>query len=1063
MSVQTGADLPLDVFGGLLTEVGPSNMPAGGSPANLNVEFLPGLVRTRGGAQVENSYTAIPGGPWQVRYTKSYGQVPEVQSQISLLVNPTHNTSGAMASTTSNQIGSVYGYGSQLPWAPYAQNPGWAGPLAFSSTQFGREYIGISEGRYGYDIPRQWDGTNYDRVSQCGPGQAPTVTDSTATIAIEASAAGLIQFKPSITLIYQIDNTVYVYFNNTNQALYNAAAFLGAADIAISGTGISAYNGTFGIASYLVSPAGVLQGFTYLIPTTGGGTATTGTVATPLTQVNLATAPPYPPIVGQNLTIQSAGVTTYDGTWAITATPTPANGMPANQLYVVVGQTNLAASGGGTVLTPGNIVAGLHQVSVVFITRQGYKTRPAPPSSWISGGGVPAVASGIPTGPANVVARLLIFTPYLTPPAITGTFYSIQQTTSLTSTVMLIPDNTTTSLTVNFSDSDLLAGFNAQYLFTLRELGECAGCFPYAGRMFYWGELNTMQDFLNIEFNGGWNGNTPLGWVNGVFTDGTKVANGGVWGDAYNIANSGTGSDVTGLIFQSAYQNWLGTPLLTGATQYGVRLTAKATTPSTVVVAILPNGSGAGLGSPLATAIFTVTPINGVATYYTQIMDFSALMPAVIPAGALLAVYMPNGPNAQNVTIDRVNPFPSKQPITYTGAWVSYVNDPESIDGVTGLFQPIYTNGQAIRTMYVLRDSLYIVCDRSTFVTKDVPGSEPASWTDDPVSATVGCTGPNAATSGEDWEVKVNRYGLYIYLGHEPQKISQEIQSLWNKPGGPSTQINWAYGYKIWTSVDLLNKRVYIGAPTGTNTECDTMYVMDYNTLDTSAMIAEYPTLRFSAYTGRRVILEQGRKWTQWKFQYLPVSTFVPTPLETHDLHPPVVGQMPIPCGAFVEMSDGTAEFVFGGGNTSSTYAIDTTQRGNDNGFGFVSSYTSHFFPTQDEEQTAQPESGPMRAHMHLFSFLRQFVRGSGTLLIRRFSNTLDPNPPQNPPKSLVVQLKLNPVFDVESDFDADVSERWALQWSTSGEAVGEWWQMERTTRVVEQSPNEMVRGSNIQ
>ncbi len=51
-----------------------------------------------------------------------------------------------------------------------------------------------------------------------------------------------------------------------------------------------------------------------------------------------------------------------------------------------------------------------------------------------------------------MIGRLLIFTPYLTPPATTGTFYSIRQTDSAISTVMQINDNTTTSLSVNFTN-----------------------------------------------------------------------------------------------------------------------------------------------------------------------------------------------------------------------------------------------------------------------------------------------------------------------------------------------------------------------------------------------------------------------------------------------------------------------------------------------------------------------------------------------------------------------------------------------------------------------------------
>ena len=234
----------------------------------------------------------------------------------------------------------------------------------------------------------------------------------------------------------------------------------------------------------------------------------------------------------------------------------------------------------------------------------------------------------------------------------------------------------------------------------------------------------------------------------------------------------------------------------------------------------------------------------------------------------------------------------------------------------------------------------------------------------DPVSSTIGTTNPNGVAAGEDWEVKVNRYGLYIYLGREPEKLSQEIQTLWNKSGSAS-QMNWTYGYKIWATVDLQNKRIYIGAPINGATECNTLFVMDYNTLDTSEMIAQYPTLRFSPYSGRRVILEQGRKWTQWQF------------------NAPGGGLLPLPCGAFIEKSDGTAEFVLGGGADNNVYFIDPTNRGNDNGQAVSSFYTSHFFPTQDEEQSIQAQSGPLRCTCTTSAFCGSTYRDSASWLYR--------------------------------------------------------------------------------
>jgi len=47
---------------------------------------------------------------------------------------------------------------------------------------------------------------------------------------------------------------------------------------------------------------------------------------------------------------------------------------------------------------------------------------------------------------------------------------------------MVIADNTTTSLAVDFSDAILLAGTNVDNLFRLVELGDCAGVTEYSER-----------------------------------------------------------------------------------------------------------------------------------------------------------------------------------------------------------------------------------------------------------------------------------------------------------------------------------------------------------------------------------------------------------------------------------------------------------------------------------------------------------------------------------------------------------------------------------------------------
>jgi hypothetical protein len=124
--------------------------------------------------------------------------------------------------------------------------------------------------------------------------------------------------------------------------------------------------------------------------------------------------------------------------------------------------------------TAGSISPGVHQCLVVFVTRQGFWTEPSPPVSWTAAGSLQASVTNIPTGPSNVVQRLLAFTG-----SGGANFYHVPAT-------MAINDNTTTSLIVDFSDTILLSGVSMDYLFSQIELPEQLGVVDYSERLFWW-------------------------------------------------------------------------------------------------------------------------------------------------------------------------------------------------------------------------------------------------------------------------------------------------------------------------------------------------------------------------------------------------------------------------------------------------------------------------------------------------------------------------------------------------------------------------------------------------
>ena len=335
---------------------------------------------------------------------------------------------------------------------------------ASSTSLFGREYIALHDGNFGVDMPRQYDGTNFDRVSQIGPG------------------AGVAAVADIIVNISAISRDVGCGDGDDGDADRDAVRPIRSR-----------------------SRASRTRASTEHFPSRRSSIRCTS-----LTRRRRPTRP--------------------------RAEARPRRSARSR--------------------------AGVHQCAVIFVTRQGYLTRPSAPVSWTSAGDCRANVTGIPSVATlpNIVARILAFTG-----AGGDNFY---YTTGLDGAPqMQVSDNGASSFVVDFSDTALLAGISADSLFQLVELGECAGVIGYSDRLFWWGERNKQNNWDNLTFDGGFgsSANTvPLGWT----PDATYFAGGGcdttgkaIWGGAYAILGDGA-TATRGLITQSAVTDYNGAPRL---------------------------------------------------------------------------------------------------------------------------------------------------------------------------------------------------------------------------------------------------------------------------------------------------------------------------------------------------------------------------------------------------------------------------------------------------------------------------------------------------------------------
>ncbi len=696
MSIETFEPLPLNVFGSWVTLLDPSDVPAGMSPAAADVEFFPGGVRTRAG--LVSQFPVLAGTP-QVNYVKTYATSNLVQRFLAL-----------------DSLGNIY-----KEISPGVLTVAAVGPLpglyAKSTTQFGREYLAFSNGLMGRDLPRQYDDTYFDRVSQIGPAEGPAVTNATAA---------------------------------------------------------------------------------------------------------------------------------------------------------------------------GNISPGVHQCVVVFVTRQGYWTAPSPAVSWTAAGSLKVNVTNIPTGPANVVQRLLAFT------ASGGaTFYQVPAT-------MTINDNTTTSLVVDFTDTILLSGVSMDYLFGQIELPDQLGVAAYTERLFWWGERTNVDNFRNLTFDGGWDASgsgRPLGWV----LDPSFGAGAGrepvtsVWGDALRITADGVTVE-RGYIWQGAITDVNGNPLLVNNVDYSVR--ARVARSANLSAGTLRVNAYSPTQGQLALGI-AVTAVQATQTYAEVTAELAPSNPA-LPTDLILRVYADGtpGPSGESFLIDNIEVYETNAPQNASIVRASATAAPESYDGASGLMSIAENNGQGIRAAFTLRNNLYFVKERSMFVTANDGVNEPALWQVEEVSNSVGTPSAHGVGVGEEWAVIAGRSGLYYFDGGDPVKLSQEIQPTWDS-------INWQYGQNLWVQVDTQHRRILVGVPMGTSVTPNQVLVLDYTEgfQDPLMMALSSP--------------ERGRKWAPWNIA--------------------------ANCCGLIERANGTVQIFFGSNNSSGKIYAPVEGQYSDDGVAIDSYYTTAY------------------------------------------------------------------------------------------------------------------------
>ena len=707
---------------------------------------------------------------------------------------------------------------------------------------------------------------------------------------------------------------------------------------------------------------------------------------------------------------------------------------------------------GGNLVTTGIISAGVRKACYSFLTRNGFLTQPSPIVTFdVTAGAANLQMSNILTGPSNVIARVIHLTA-----ANGGNFYNIPEPvpvntngTIVTSTSTWINDNTSTSITLSFSDGVLLAAdeidIQGNNLFENIELGSSVALIPYNQRLFAVGEQNKITNLLNYSFDGGiLPSGAPAGWtVDPTNGAGGSVVSSPIFGNAYQIQNvSGVTKAIYGMITQNAFEDEFLVPIINASTTYSVRVTVQ-----------VPTGAAGGnvvvdLFSPSFNKIFGsfTQALSAIAT--TMQIFIGTLLTttfAPVPSDLVIRIYATNIPNGVTVIVDRIEPFPTETPNLNVQVIGSYTEAFEQFDRLTGVVKANQQNQQPVVSGFVLSGNFYLVKTGSIVAVASNDSTEPAFWnTPRTISQTVGAVGPYAVSlaidtknSGEEWAVIANQAGVFLFQGSQPIKLSEEIQQLWN-------MINWIVGFTLWVQNDIINRRILIGVPlkalqadgtvptwfppglfTDNNPQTpNAILELNYKQLNTAGALAS-DVLIHRSYSGKLVASDIVRKWSIWTIK--------------------------APCAAFVQRADTTTPLFLG--NSDQNGKIFALIEGllQDDGNPIDQIYaTAGFMPTEAAEGM---QLGVTR---FTFEYATMVIDGSGTVTTTVYPNSVDSPYAHALLPDLTLPASTN--GDVEMPINETGSRLFLI---FSSNAVGSGFQLSRLIVMMTKDPWSPVRGVN--
>ena len=475
----------------------------------------------------------------------------------------------------------------------------------------------------------------------------------------------------------------------------------------------------------------------------------------------------------------------------------------------------------------GSLVAGKYHAAVVFETDTGFITGCSRIFEFtVSANSIVSLIS-VPLGPAGTVRRRI--------------FVSLPDSFELFSVAGMVVNDNTTTAAPNFSPSpsEIAAGLPLADYINLKQPTMHLGVTAYSSRIVYWGGDGRVDGFIgpttdvvpftfsdiglsNLDFSAAvsttYDWATPgeyAGWY-GASASAVVSAGSYAQGELSNfltLTSSGGASDA---LIQQGYgavgvtlvpnRDTLGNYFLRPGRKYGVRVRARrdSTAAAGNLVIKMYEHTGTGARTTLTTATF---PVTSMGEEWNIFEAYGGTAPTGL-ANVSMDVYLSNVTNAATVGAAHIEVFDNEYRRGTSTLSLSRVDDPESFDAVTGAITVSPNDGQEIRDVFVLNGNMYIAKEHSLYVVTD-NGQEPAFWSPEIISNTVGTMSVHGAAVGDNFALLASQDGLYLLTGGAPQKISQEIQPTWDS-------FDWSKGERVFVMVDTVDKYAIVGGPTAT-------------------------------------------------------------------------------------------------------------------------------------------------------------------------------------------------------------------------------------------------------